>query len=178
MKPNEEPFESLARGLDKDLSSLFGTAESAASSRNLLAAIDPVFRRTGLSSIAPATRREASGYSNFDSLTDRFAQQLAVFPLTNRVIINEFGAYIPRSLLKDQTDIEHTDEHQGLAISISVHTTNEGHLETTAHYPLQQARRWIDIPKDDPLYSFGKDPVTLEITDASENLDKYIYGGE
>jgi len=31
------------------------------------------------------------------------------------------------------------------------------------------------IADDDPIYNFGKNPIDIGITDASVNLDKYIY---
>jgi hypothetical protein len=31
-------------------------------------------------------------------------------------------------------------------------------------------------PKDDPIFNLGKNPVTSDVTDASINHDKYIYG--
>ena len=34
------------------------------------------------------------------------------------------------------------------------------------------------VGKRDPIWDIGKNPVKLGITDASENLDKYIYGDE
>lgn len=30
-------------------------------------------------------------------------------------------------------------------------------------------------PAKDPIFELGKNPVTLDVTDASVNLDKYIY---
>ena len=36
----------------------------------------------------------------------------------------------------------------------------------------------VPTGKDDPIYDIGKNPVKLGISDASENLDKYIYGDE
>lgn len=36
----------------------------------------------------------------------------------------------------------------------------------------------VPAGKDDPIYDIGKDPVASGVSDASENLDKYIYGGE
>jgi hypothetical protein len=34
----------------------------------------------------------------------------------------------------------------------------------------------VVTPKQsDPIFDFGKDPLPDEITDASENLDRYIY---
>ena len=31
-------------------------------------------------------------------------------------------------------------------------------------------------PKKDPIWELGKSPVQLDVTDASVNHDKYIYG--
>ena len=36
----------------------------------------------------------------------------------------------------------------------------------------------IPAGKDDPIFNIGKDPVVSGVSDASENLDKYLYGGE
>jgi virulence-associated protein VagC len=36
----------------------------------------------------------------------------------------------------------------------------------------------IPVGKDDPIYDIGKEPVVCGVSDASENLDKYLYGGE
>lgn len=36
----------------------------------------------------------------------------------------------------------------------------------------------MPVGKEDPLYDIGRSPVKLGIPDASENLDKYIYGDE
>jgi hypothetical protein len=30
-------------------------------------------------------------------------------------------------------------------------------------------------PKRDPIFDLGKDPVTSDVGDASENLDHYVY---
>ena len=36
----------------------------------------------------------------------------------------------------------------------------------------------VPMGKEDPIYDIGKNPVKLGIPDASENLDKYVYGNE
>ena len=36
----------------------------------------------------------------------------------------------------------------------------------------------VPLGKKDPIYDIGKNPVKLGIPDASENLDKYVYGNE
>ncbi len=44
----------------------------------------------------------------------------------------------------------------------------------------QQGRNIVVIPvaDDDPIFRFGKNPVEDTITDASVNLDNYIYTGK
>lgn len=36
----------------------------------------------------------------------------------------------------------------------------------------------IPAGKEDPIYDIGKEPVACGVADASENLDKYVYGVE
>jgi len=33
-------------------------------------------------------------------------------------------------------------------------------------------------PENDPIWNLGKNPIKLGITDASVNLDKYLYDGK
>lgn len=110
----------------------------------------------------------------FESLSDRFAHEIAVFPLANRVVINKFGAFIPQSIFGAKTELAYKEERNQLgAINITVH-------------PRPRRRSLIDTPndverplrRDDPIFDIGREPVACGITDASENLDKYLYGGE
>ena len=36
--------------------------------------------------------------------------------------------------------------------------------------------RLLVLPADDPILSFGEEPLDDEMTDASINLDRYLYG--
>lgn len=36
--------------------------------------------------------------------------------------------------------------------------------------------RLLVLPADDPILCFGEDPLDDEVTDASVNLDRYLYG--
>ncbi len=36
--------------------------------------------------------------------------------------------------------------------------------------------RLLVLPADDPILSFGEDPLYDEVADASVNLDRYLYG--
>jgi len=38
--------------------------------------------------------------------------------------------------------------------------------------------RLLVLPADDPILSFGEDPLEDDITDASVNLDRYLYGSQ
>ena len=119
-------------------------------------------------------RVESFGQKPFESLSDRFTHEIAVFPLANRVVINRFGAFIPQSIFGAETELAYKEErNQSGAINITVH-------------PKFSRRNLIEIPhnfekplrRDDPIFDIGKEPVTCGIPDASENLDKYLYGGE
>lgn len=43
---------------------------------------------------------------------------------------------------------------------------------------IKQEGMIIIVParEEDPIFEFGKHPVKAGVTDASENLDKYLYG--
>jgi hypothetical protein len=172
----EEPFESLARGLDKDLSSLLKTAELGGTKRNLQSPLAPSFGVTDFSfgrrSSSALSGRQAYSYSK-----DVFAQQLAIFPLADHVVINEFGAFIPQAILGSQTAIDYTEEQHHLVIRVSIQSKQHA-TETVIGSPLRRARPGTTIPKDDPIYEIGKAPVVCGVADASENFDNYLYGGE
>lgn len=34
----------------------------------------------------------------------------------------------------------------------------------------------VPAPAEDPIFEFGRNPIRAGVTDASENLDKYLYG--
>lgn len=36
----------------------------------------------------------------------------------------------------------------------------------------------VPVPVDDPIFRFGKNPVNGGVTDASVNLDHYLYTGK
>ena len=92
-----------------------------------------------------------------------------------RTKVTDEGVVIPKELL---TGITEVDIRKQNGIIVVVPTGEEGASEASTQTRLHTARSWVEIPEDDPIYDIGKDPVTLDITDASENLDRYIYGGE
>ena len=100
-------------------------------------------------------------------------------PLNMRILkakVTEQGVIIPKSLLPD-VDVEEVliREYNGV---IEVAPADEN-----GNFPLRELGRKFDpnrkggIPKDDPLWELGRNPVyDPEITDGSVNHDKYIYG--
>ena len=183
----EEPFESLARGLNrKDLRDLL-TGEVLALCQS------PRPRMPGLvvgmpnAAIHPSLIRKPSlGQQPFESLSDRSAHGLAIFPLANHVVINRFGAFIPQSIFGAEIDLGFKEERdQTGAVEITVHSkmlaipaakrpefgSRAGLIEVSDDFN-------EPISADDPIFNIGRDPVSCGISDASENLDKYLYGGE
>jgi hypothetical protein len=69
-----------------------------------------------------------------------------------RTKVSENGVVIPKELLEGITEV---DIHKQNGVIVV-----------------------IPAGKDDPIYDIGKDPVACGVSDASENLDKYVYGGE
>jgi virulence-associated protein VagC len=64
--------------------------------------------------------------------------------------VTEQGITIPKQLLEGVTEVEIRKEKNYILI--------------------------IPLSGEDPMLRFGKNPVSDEITDASVNHDKYIYG--
>lgn len=89
--------------------------------------------------------------------------------------VTEEGVIIPKELLQGVTEVDIRKQN---GIIVVVPTGEENASEASTQTRLHDARSWVEIREDDPIYDIGKDPVTLDITDASENLDRYIYGGE
>ena len=69
-----------------------------------------------------------------------------------RTKVSEQGVVIPKELLEGITEVD-IDKHNGLIVV-------------------------TPVGKRDPIYDIGTNPVKLGIPNASENLDKYLYGDE
>ncbi len=67
-----------------------------------------------------------------------------------KVAVTDKGVLIPKELLFDVEEVEIKRENDLIIITPS--------------------------DKKDPILGLGKNPVTCKIPDASENLDKYLYG--
>lgn len=69
-----------------------------------------------------------------------------------RTKVNENGVLIPKDLLTGITEVDIRKQNGVIVVT--------------------------PAGKDDPILSIGEDPVVSGVSDASENLDKYLYGGE
>lgn len=92
-----------------------------------------------------------------------------------RTKVTDEGVVIPKDLLNGITQVD-IRKQNGVILVVPTGEEDASGVSTQANF--QNARSWAEIPKDDPIFDFGKDPVTLDVTDASENLDRYLYGGE
>jgi hypothetical protein len=69
-----------------------------------------------------------------------------------RTKVSENGVLIPKDLLSGITEVEIRKQNGVIMV--------------------------IPAGKDDPIFDIGREPVACGLSDASENLDKYIYGVE
>lgn len=69
-----------------------------------------------------------------------------------KVKVTEKGVLIPRKFLKGVKEVE-VRQQNGLIVV-------------------------VPVGAKDPIFDIGKKPAKLGISDASENLDKYLYDGE
>ena len=69
-----------------------------------------------------------------------------------KVKVNEKGVVNPRKFLKDIKEVDIRRRNGVIVV--------------------------VPLVAKDPIFNIGKNPVRLGITDASENLDKYVYTGE
>lgn len=69
-----------------------------------------------------------------------------------RTKVSEQGVVIPKELLEGITEVDIRKQNGLIVVT--------------------------PVGKEDSLYDIGRNPVKLGIPDASENLDKYIYGDE
>lgn len=81
-----------------------------------------------------------------------------------RTKVTAAGLVIPPALLDGWQDVEIQRQNGFVFITPIVAEASSADEDT---YPV--------IADDDPIYNFGKNPIDIGITDASVNLDKYIY---
>ena len=120
----ENPFESLSKGLHKDLSLAFQTQRSEQPDTPALIRVASALSNGSLPTIAMGTVQNKSRGPVFEPLSDQFVQPLAVFPLAGHVVINKYGAYIPQSIFGTQAKITYEQERSADGtIRVSVHPT-------------------------------------------------------
>ena len=69
-----------------------------------------------------------------------------------KVAVTEQGFVIPKTMLEDVAEVDIRKEHGRVVL--------------------------VPVPKDDPIFRIGKNPVTRGLTDAFVDHDKYIYSGK
>ena len=106
---DEKPFESLARGLDRDLSGLMKTTDLGGRKSASHTPLAPAFGRADLA-LSMGTRGRIHVHHSSPSLSDQFAKHVAIFPLGSHVVINQFGAFIPQSIFGNQNNIAYREE--------------------------------------------------------------------
>lgn len=91
-----------------------------------------------------------------------------------RAKVTERGVIVPKSLLPDVDEVDIRKRNGVIEVAP---------VGGNGQVPLRQPGRKANpnrkggIPKDDPLWELGRNPVyDPEITDGSVNHDKYIYG--
>jgi hypothetical protein len=138
----QNPFESLAKGIDKNPSLVFEEDSIASSS-----IVVPVALTNG--ALPRLTVRHTS-HPNLmrEPLSDRFIEPIVAFPLAKRVVINQYGAFVPQSIFGAQTQITFEEERSlDGTIRITIHPT----IETRSKVGIPQfgsARGLITIPED------------------------------
>lgn len=106
-----------------------------------------------------------------------------------RTKVSENGVLIPKELLIGITEVD-IRKQNGVIMVIParrIDPIGESGEETAANQAQFGGARGLiqisddcdePIRADDPIFNLGRDPVACGISDASENLDKYLYGGE
>lgn len=69
-----------------------------------------------------------------------------------KIEVTEQGVVIPKSLLEGVKQVDVRKETDRIVV--------------------------VPVPFEDPIFRIGKNPVKGDVTDASVNLDKYIYTGK
>jgi hypothetical protein len=80
-----------------------------------------------------------------------------------RLPVTENGITLPREWFGNATEVEVRQEN--------------GHVRIEPVTPAAAVHSQVQpYDQDDPIWQLGKKTSDLEITDASVNLDKYLYG--
>jgi hypothetical protein len=151
----DHPFESLTKGIDKDASLAFkeanehpaGVSQVSTIAVALTNGVLPYFHTT-----APQKTPKV-----VEQLSDRFLEPLAVFPLSDRIIINKYGAFVPKTIFGSQTEITYRENRTTSgSIRISIWANSEP-LNRNGTPQFGSARGLIRMSDDfdDPLDDFA-----------------------
>lgn len=86
--------------------------------------------------------------------------------LSDRLPVTDQGVLIPKQWLGTATEVEVRRENGHIVVDAIAAPEAE---------PAKAEPPGYD-PNDDPIWSWGSDPIDIGITDGSVNLDKYVYG--
>src|SRR6266496_3873120 len=118
----ENPFESLSKGLHKNLSLVLEQQRPEGIVPPSHMPVASVLGNGSLSSVQ-LNYPHIISRPRFVPLSDRFEEQLAVFPLSKGVVINKFGAYIPQSMFGSQANITYEENRSSDgSVNITVHS--------------------------------------------------------
>ena len=153
----EKPFESLARGLNKDLSSLMDTPGLGETNRASLTPLAPAFGGFDIALRMGTPIRTTLDPQPFSYLGDQLAKQVAIFPLGSHVVINQFGAFIPQSIFGRQNNLAYKEEKlPDGAISITVHSKQPPPLVLKyAQFGSARGKVTMSEDFDEPLEDFA-----------------------
>lgn len=130
MNIEEQPFESLARGFDRDLSGLLEQTPRQPNRGSLSGVLSPLGINVPLG-MTPRLSKVAT-QQPLESLSDRFAQEIVVFAISKHVVINKFGAYVPQALFGLETEITYKQlANPDGTINITIHPTQSPSTPST-----------------------------------------------
>lgn len=126
----------------------------------------------------------SSAQGQMESLSNTLAQNIAVFPKSNRIVVNEHGVFIPRSLLGQNAEIrleENRSADGSVRILVSSHQRDEKlksyrrvealdcsrELKWLTEHRAEYAGQWVALDGD-RLLAHGK--VAREVREKAHEL--------
>ncbi len=85
--------------------------------------------------------------------------------LSDRLPVTDQGVVIPKQWLGTATEVEVRRENGHIVVEAVAPSGAEPTKAKPSGYD-----------PNDPIWSWGRDPIDIGITDGSVNLDKYVYG--
>ena len=94
-------------------------------------------------------RAETSGQA-FADLSDQLAQNLAVFPRNGGITVNQYGVFVPASLLGENTQVTHEIKRWSsgaVRVTVSAYPDSQGH--TSDPVDCSRELNWLREHKDE-----------------------------